>query len=446
MEAVFKINDNISSIFNVLKKNGYEAYAVGGCVRDSVLGRKPKDWDIATDALPAQVKALFTKTIDTGLKHGTVTVLVNDEAYEVTTFRIDGKYDDGRHPNLVEFTRSIEDDLRRRDFTMNALAWNEERGIVDPFGGVGDIHSRLIRAVGEPHRRFQEDALRMLRAVRFAATLGFEIHSETLKAIAENSKLIMNISSERVRDELTGILTSQRPEKFILLRDTGLLSVILPEVDACFSTPQHNPHHIYNVGEHTLKAVQSVEKDMILRWTMLLHDIGKAITRTTDAKGVDHYYGHAGKSEELSKIILKRLRFDNKSADRILRLIRHHDRQIIPRQKYVSKAVNVVGEDIFMDLMKVRRADASGKNPIEIKKKLEYTDLIEKTYLKLKEAKGCLSLDDLAVNGKDLLELGFSEGEDIGRVLNMLLNKVFENPKLNDKTVLLELAAKEIIT
>jgi tRNA nucleotidyltransferase (CCA-adding enzyme) len=446
MEAVVKINKSISDIFNVLKRNGYEAYVVGGCVRDSILGREPSDWDIATDALPSEVKALFMKTVDTGLKHGTVTVLMNDDAYEVTTFRIDGKYNDGRHPSLVEFTRNIEDDLRRRDFTMNALAWNEERGIVDPFGGVEDIHSRIIRAVGIPEERFQEDALRMLRAIRFAATLDFEIHSETLDAIAKNNKLIMNISGERIRDEITGILTSKRPEKFILLKDTGLLKIILPEVDSCFKTQQHNPHHIYNVGEHTLKAMHSIEEDVILRWTMLLHDIGKAVTKTTDAKGIDHFYGHARKSEELSKNILKRLRFDNKSVDRILRLIRHHDRQIIPRPKYVAKAVNAVGEDIFMDLMKVRRADTSGKNPDEIKQKLEYTGLIEKTYLKLKEEKSCLSLDELDVNGKDLIELGFKEGEDIGRVLNLLLNKVFEDPRLNEKKILLELAAKEIIT
>lgn len=446
MEAVVKINKSISEIFSVLKRNGYEAYVVGGCVRDSVLGRKPSDWDIATDAKPQDVKTLFEKTVDTGLKHGTVTVLMNDEAYEVTTFRIDGRYEDGRRPSAVEFTRNIEEDLRRRDFTMNALAWNEERGIVDPFGGVKDIRSRIIRAVGIPGERFREDALRMLRAIRFAATLDFEIHDETLKAIAENRRLIKNVSGERIRDELTGILTSQKPDKFILLKDTGLLEIILPEVNACFKTPQHNPHHIYNVGEHTIKAVESAERDFIFRWTMLLHDVGKAVTRSTDAKGIDHYYGHARKSEEISRGILRRLRFDNKSADRILRLIRNHDRQIIPREKYVARAVNIVGEDIFLDLMKVKRADTLGKNPVEINQKLQNTDLVEKIYLKMKEEGRCLSLSDLAVDGKDLIELGLKEGEDVGRVLNLLLNKVFANPRLNDKKTLLEIAAKEIIT
>jgi len=446
MEAVVKINRDISQIFDIFKKNGFDAYVVGGCVRDSLLGKKPVDWDIATDAEPSRIKALFEKTVDTGIKHGTVTVIMNGQAYEVTTFRIDGKYEDGRHPSSVRFTGNIEDDLRRRDFTMNALAWNEEKGIVDPFGGVRDIEARLIRAVGVPGERFKEDALRMLRAIRFAATLDFEIHRETLEAIAENRELIRNISAERIRDELTGIITSPNPGKFMLLKETGLLEIILPEVNACFNTPQHNPHHIYNVGEHTMKTVESVENSPILRWTMLLHDTGKALTRTTDAKGVDHYYGHARKSEELSRDILKRLRFDNKSSDRVLRLIRYHDRQILPGSKYVARAVNAVGEDIFMDLMKVKRADTLGKNPDEVEKRLRITDMVEKIYLKLKEENYCLGLDDLAVNGKDLMEIGFKEGKEIGRVLNLLLDKVFENPGLNDKKKLLELARRELIT
>lgn len=440
MQETVRPPEKVLYILRTLKENGCEAYAVGGCVRDSILGRKPKDWDITTVALPYFVKALFLKTINTGLKHGTVTVMLEGEAFEVTTFREDGLYEDGRRPDSVEFTASLENDLRRRDFTMNAMAWNEERGIVDPFGGMKDIAAGTIRAVGEADERFREDSLRILRAVRFAARLGFEIEDRTLKAAAEESRLISNVSSERIREELNGILTADYPMKFSLLREIGILKLILPEVEACFNTPQNNPHHAYGVGEHTLRAVAACVNDKNLRWVMLLHDTGKAVTRTTDEKGVDHYYGHPAKSVEIARAILGRLKFDNKSTDKILRLVKYHDREILPLRKAVAKAVNTVGEDIFPDLLNVKRADKSAQIPKDIKKGLEYVDRIESIYNGLKKEKHCLRLNDMAIDGNDLIGMGFEQGKEVGRILGLLFDKVLDDPALNERHILTELA------
>ncbi len=433
---------SVSIILSVLKEHGYEAYVVGGCVRDSVMGVEPKDWDIASNALPSVIKELFPRTADTGLRHGTVTVLLDGEAFEVTTFRIDGEYGDSRHPEQVEFTDLIEEDLRRRDFTINAMAWNEEIGLVDPFGGMRDIADSCIRCAGDPNERFREDALRMLRAVRFAARLGFQIESGTKRGIAENSNLILHISSERIRDELTGILTADHPMEFLLLRGTGLLRRILPEVEACFDTLQNNPHHIYNVGEHSIRAVAAIENNRCLRWAMLLHDIGKAVTRTTDEKGVDHFYGHAAKSTEMAESILRRLRFDNRSLDRILRLIRYHDREIVPQPTAVARAVNQIGEDIFPELLKVKRADRSAQNPEDLDKGLEAIDQIEEVYMELLEQKHCLKLKDLAVNGEDLIRMGFKKGPEIGKVLEALFDRVLADSTLNDREILKGIANK----
>lgn len=406
------------------------------------MGVKPKDWDIASNALPSAIKELFPRTADTGLRHGTVTVLIEGEAFEITTFRIDGEYSDSRHPEQVRFTGRLEEDLRRRDFTINAMAWNEERGLVDPFGGMRDIAAGLIRCVGDPNGRFREDALRMLRAVRFAARLGFAIDPATKRGIAENNGLILNISSERIREELTGILTADHPMEFLLLKDTGLLERILPEVKACFDTLQNNPHHIYNVGEHSMHAVAAIESEGCLRWTMLLHDAGKAVTRTTDEKGVDHFYGHAARSVEIAENILRRLRFDNKSLERILRLIRYHDREIIPQPNAVARAVNQIGEDIFLDLLKVKRADRAAQNPVDMEKDLKTIVRIEEIYMELLEKEHCLKLKDLAINGEELVRMGFKEGPEIGKVLEALLDRALADPTLNDRKILKGMASE----
>lgn len=442
LSSHIKIPSEALYIITTLNNNGYQAYAVGGCVRDSIIGRMPQDWDIATDAKPHEVKSLFDKTVDTGIKHGTVTVLANNQSFEVTTYRIEGEYTDNRRPESVEFTSSLTDDLSRRDFTVNAIAYHPSEGLKDPFKGLDDINNEMIRSVGNAGRRFREDALRMLRAVRFSAQLGFDIVEDTLQAIRGNSHLIKNISAERVRDELTRILISENPMKFILLYDTELLKHILPEFEICFNTEQKHPYHIYNVALHTLHAVTNIENDRILRWAMLLHDTGKPVTKTTDAGNIDHFYGHAAKSLEIARNVLKRFKFDNKSLDRICRLVEHHGRPIEPSCKSVRKAVRAVGDDIFMDLIKVQEADKKGQNPEKLDPFLKKLDEIKRLYTDIKQKQQCLSVKDLAVNGRDLISVGFEEGRQIGELLDRLLNAVIENPELNNRDALIEIARK----
>lgn len=441
MRIEIKLPEDVVNIMDTLNGSGYEAFIVGGCVRDAVLGRSPDDWDIATSADPAVVKSMFERTADTGLKHGTVTVLAGSGSYEITTFRIDGRYIDGRHPESVEYTRSLEEDLSRRDFTVNAMAYHPAAGLIDPFNGMTDIRNRLIRTVGNPDDRFHEDALRMLRAVRFSAQLDFEVDSGTLRSIAENCRLICKVSSERIREEMTKILMSDNPLKFILLRDTGLLQFTMPELEVCFHIPQNNPYHIYNVGVHSLYAAAAAEKDFCLRWAMLLHDIGKSLSRFTDADGTDHFYGHPEKSAELAFNVLNRLRFDKRSADRILRLIRYHDREILPYEKAVGKAVSSMGADIFEDLLRVKEADKTAQNPEYLEKARAYIGELKRVYLGIRERNACLDLKSLSINGDDLLGLGFPKGREVGDALERLLDMVIEQPELNERGKLLGIAA-----
>ncbi|MGE5630318.1 MAG: CCA tRNA nucleotidyltransferase [Caulobacteraceae bacterium] len=436
------IPKEVIHIIDTLNEHKFQAFIVGGCVRDSLLGRKPTDWDIATNAKPEEVKGIFEKTIDTGIKHGTVTVIYGNAGFEITTFRVDGVYLDYRKPESVEFTASIEEDLARRDFTVNSIAFNLDEGLVDPYNGIEDIDNKTIRAVGNPDKRFNEDALRMLRAVRFSAQLGFEIDEKTLESIGNNSELIKNISSERIRDELTKILLSDNPFVFSLLMETKLLKYILPEFTDCYLTLQNNPYHVYNVAVHILTSVAWIEKDRILRWAMLLHDIGKPSAKTTDEKNIDHFYNHQQKSVQIAKNVLDRLRFDNKSADTILRLIRHHDISIKPEAKSVRKAVSRVGDDIFPDLLKVIEADKKAQNPKYFTERSENLKKIRELYREIKEQGQCTSLKELAVNGSDLLSLGFRQGQGIKTVLEALLEKVIETPELNNRESLINIAEK----
>lgn len=438
------IPQDVNKLIEVLNAHGYEAYAVGGCVRDSLLGRIPEDWDIATDAKPEEIKELFAKTIDTGIKHGTVTVLFNQMHYEITTYRIDGEYADNRHPQWVQYTDSLKSDLSRRDFTVNAMAYHPSEGLIDPFLGLQALENRIIKAVGNPDARFQEDALRMLRAIRFSAQLNFEIEALTLSSIKSNNALITHISQERVRDELNKILLSDNPMNWTLLRDTGILQHILPEFDACFETVQSHPYHIYNVAFHTLNAVNYIEKDRVLRWAMLLHDIGKPLVKTTDKHYIDHFYNHQTQSVILAQNVLTRLRFDSRSLEKICRLIKHHDLQIKPELKAVKKAVINVGEDIFLDLLKVMEADKKAQNPQYLQERLDALTQVRKLYTEMKEEKHCLNIRDLAINGDDLLQLGFKPGKSIGQLLERLFKAVIDNPELNNRDDLLRIATKKI--
>ena len=312
-----EIPEKVNRIISTLAAAGYEAYAVGGCVRDALLGREPADWDITTSASPYQVKALFARTIDTGIQHGTVTVMLGKEGFEVTTYRLDGEYEDCRHPKEVVFTKSLLEDLKRRDFTINAMAYNEERGLVDEFDGVGDLKRGIIRCVGEARERFQEDALRMLRAVRFAAQLGFVLDEQTKQAICELRENLRKVSAERIQTELVKLLVSPHPERLLEAWETGMTAVVLPEFDACMACEQNNPHHSYSVGVHTIKSMGEVEADKVLRLTMLFHDFGKPQAKTSDANGIDHFRGHQQISEELAGGILRRLKFDNETIRQV---------------------------------------------------------------------------------------------------------------------------------
>lgn len=402
--------EKVAYIIHTIQGAGYEAYAVGGCVRDSILGREPDDWDITTSAKPEQVKALFKRTVDTGLQHGTVTVMLDKEGFEVTTYRIDGTYEDSRHPKEVIFTADLVEDLKRRDFTINAMAYNEEAGLVDVFGGTKDIERKVIRCVGDPQERFGEDALRIMRAVRFSAQLGYEIEEETKKAIALLAPTLQNISAERIQVELVKLLISPHPDYLRLAYELGITGVILPEFDAAMSCEQKNPHHCYTVGEHTLHALLQVEADKVLRLAMLFHDIGKPETMTEDENGVRHFHGHARRGEEMTRQILRRLKFDNDTTYKVTKLVLYHDygNSVEPNGKIVRRAVNKIGEEIFPLLFPVKRADMAAQSDYMRREKQEQLAAWEQCYQEIVRQQDCVSLKTLAVTGRDLIDRGMS--------------------------------------
>lgn len=428
---------DVKEIIEKLNNAGFEAYAVGGCVRDSILGRIPNDWDITTSAKPMEVKKIFKRTVDTGLKHGTVTVLMGSEGYEVTTYRIDGEYEDGRHPKDVEFTSNLKEDLLRRDFTINAMAYNDKDGLVDIFGGMEDIEKKVIRCVGNPVERFTEDALRLFRAIRFAAQLGYDIEEETYKAIGELAPTLSKISAERIQTELTKTITSDHPEMIKTAYKLGLTKVFMPELDVCFETNQNNPHHCYSVGDHILKTVCEVRSDKVLRLAMLFHDMGKPACKTTDEEGIDHFHGHPIKSQEMSKEILRRLKYDNDTIDKVSRLVRYHDERIEPGEKYMRRAINRVGVVAFPDIFEVWNADLSGQSEYKREEKFERLNVNKKDYDSIIQKKQCVELKDMAVTGSDLIKNGMNPGPEIGKILNEMLMEIIDDPDKNDREYLL---------
>lgn len=437
-----ELPQKVSTIINRLLQHGYDAYAVGGCVRDSVLGRNPDDWDITTNATPDEVKKIFLRTIDTGIAHGTVTVMLEHEGFEVTTYRIDGEYEDNRHPKSVSFTRNLIEDLKRRDFTVNAMAYNDTRGIVDEFGGMDDLKNQIIRCVGNPEDRFGEDALRILRAVRFSAQLNFKIEEETKKAIHKLASNLKNISAERIQVELVKLMVSNHPEKLRQAYEMGITKVILPEFDCMMKCEQNNPHHLYTVGEHTLKAVAHIENNKALRLAMLFHDIAKPATRTTDEQGIDHFYGHPKKSVEMTKVILKRLKFDNDTINKVCLLIQYHDVDIENDKKSVRRMANKVTIDNFLDLLKVKKADILAQSNYNREEKLYNINTVEKLFQEVMKDKECVSLKNLAVSGQDLIDNGIKPGKQMGIILDTLLNEVIEEPNLNNYPYLISRAIK----
>ena len=435
---------DVKFIIDRLHDAGYEAYAVGGCVRDSILGREPDDWDITTSAKPMEVKRLFRPTIDTGLQHGTVTVLKDHVGYEVTTYRIDGIYEDGRHPKGVTFTSDLKEDLLRRDFTINAMAYNDEEGLIDEYGGLADIENKVIRCVGDPKERFTEDALRMMRAVRFAAQLGYKIDDDTREAVKELYPRLDMISAERIQIELCKLITSDNPAHLRIAYELGITSVVLPEFDRCMKQEQHHIHHCYSVGEHILHAMENTEPDRTLRYTMLFHDIAKPQCRVVDEEGKEHYYGHDVVSAELSHDIMKRLKFDNDTLKKVETLVRNHDLSVSDDHRAVRRAMNKLGKDMFPLLIKVKHADVLAQSDYMRQEKLSHLARLEQIYNDIIEKDQGTQISDLMIDGSDIIALGVTPGPGIGEILKQLLELVLDDPEINNKERLLTEAKKLI--
>ena len=432
----------VNYILNALNDAGYEAFIVGGCVRDALLGREPNDWDITTSALPEQVKSIFKKTFDTGIKHGTVTVLAKGGQYEVTTYRIDGIYEDSRHPKQVTFTSNLTEDLRRRDFTINAMAYHPQVGIVDPFDGMGDLEAGVIRAVGNPSERFDEDALRIMRAVRFSAQLGFAIDPETALELKNFAPRLRDISHERIRDELVKLLISPYPETFEVLYDMGITAVIFPRFDEMMRCPQNNSGQIYDVGHHTLAMLPEVPADVTLRVAALLHDTGKIDTRVTDSKGIDSFAEHPAASAVFAKKWLTDMRFDNATIADVCRLVSLHSYNFAGTKVSARRLVSMAGE-LMPGLLKLMRADISAKSREAQDICVPLLDALDKYYEEILADGDCTDLKHLAIGGGDLISAGVKPGPKMGQILAALLDEVIEDPSKNNKSYLLG-RAKEI--
>lgn len=431
----------VKTLLRRLNSEGYEAYAVGGCVRDFLLGRDPHDWDIATAATPEQMKLCFEglRTIDTGIKHGTISVFAEDMAVEVTSFRADGEYKDHRRPESVRFVSSLNDDLSRRDFTVNAMAVSEEGTLTDAFGGREDLAAKLIRCVGDPETRFTEDALRILRALRFASTYEFDIEQSTVRAMRKKRALLTYISGERIYEELKRLLIGPGVAR-VLYAFPDVLGVIIPEILPAIGLNQYNPHHDADVWAHTARSVAAVESDPALRLAMLMHDLGKPQCFTRDAEGIGHFYGHAKHSEIIAEAALSKLKADNQTRERVVRLIRIHDMRPEADAKWIKRRLKQLGEDGLRDLLKVQRADAKAQSEFQREEKLALLDECEAMLESILSEKECFSLSQLAVNGRDLLALGL-RGPKIGTALEQLLHKVIDGKLPNDHDTLL-IAAK----
>ena len=428
---------DVREIINTLEDAGFEAFAVGGCVRDAVLGRVPADWDITTSAMPEEVKGLFSRTIDTGIQHGTVTVMTDHIGYEVTTYRIDGEYEDARHPKEVSFTSNLVEDLKRRDFTINAMAYNDRAGLVDEFDGIGDLENQIIRCVGNPLDRFGEDALRMLRAVRFSAQLGFSIDEATKAAITELAPNLEKISAERIQVELVKLLTSKHPDYLRVAYETGITAVVLPEFDAIMNCEQNDAFHEETVGEHTLKSLLEVSDDKVLRLTMLFHDFGKPLTYSRTEEGVTRFFGHTDISSDLSREIMRRLKFDNDTTDKVKKLTAIHDIFVKNSPNRVRRCMSKVTKELFPYFLAVRRANILAWKEETHQKALEELQELEDLYKEILERGECVCIKELAVDGKDLMTAGVKQGKQIGEILSDLLETVLEEPEKNEKEILL---------
>lgn len=431
------IEEDVRTVFNILNNAGFECFMVGGCVRDFLLDKKPNDIDFATNATPGEIEECFYgfNLIKTGLEHGTVTVIINKNAYEITTYRVDGDYIDNRRPESVEFVQDITNDLARRDFTINALAYNPSRGIIDCFNGIEDLQNKVIRCVNDPMKRLNEDALRILRALRFSATLGYAVENKTKEACFKLAHLLKNISAERVFAELCKTLVQPDTHK-IMFEYIDIWGEIIPELLKMKGFDQRNPHHVHDVLKHTCVALEGADSDLIVRLTILFHDVGKPDSFTMDENGNGHFYGHALKSEEITRVVLNRLKVDNRTKEQVLTLIKYHDLDLQATEKYVKRLCYKLGSlDMVKKLILVQRADNFGQAPLHSERIGKFNQ-IDNIIKKLEKENLSFSLKDLAVDGYDMINLGLS-GKNIGKSLDFILDAVLNEKVLNKRDELL---------
>lgn len=423
-------------IIQELEKCGHEAYMVGGCVRDSVLGRKPHDYDICTSATPDEILQAFPyeEIIPTGLQHGTVTILINNEPFEVTTYRIDGDYSDNRRPDNVTFTKNLVEDLRRRDFTINAMAYNPKTGLIDPFNGMEDIKYKKIRCVGSAENRFNEDALRILRAIRFEAQLNFAGLPETMFEIERQYERLNNISIERINSEFCKIVAS---EQFCveLVLYPNVFSLFIPELKDLIGFKQNNPYHAYDVFNHTVHAIENCEHDdLVVKLAVFFHDFGKPHSYQDGEDGIRHFKGHGKVSAEIIDSIMKRLRFDNETRNNVVELVYYHDATFEVGKKYVKRWLNKIGEKQFRRLLEVRKADIKGQKPDYEESRIEKVNNIENILDEILQERECFSLKDLTINGNDVKKtMSLKEGKDVGYWLSEILKRVIDGELENNR-------------
>lgn len=439
-----KINipSDANELIHTLQNHGHSAYVVGGCVRDSIIGRQIHDWDICTSATPDEMLEIFKdkKVIETGLKHGTITVVVKGESYELTTFRIDGKYSDSRRPDSVIFTSSLIEDLKRRDFTINAMAYNDDEGLIDPFGGLEDIEYKKIQCVGSAKDRFGEDALRILRAIRFASQLEFVITPETSYEINKQYKNLKNISIERINSEFCKIAASRDfCVEMVLYKD--VFALFIPELKDMFEFQQNNPYHDYDVYSHTVHSIEHCKTDnLVVRLAVFFHDIGKPYSYQDGEDGIRHFKGHGKVSADITDNIMKRLKFDNETRNNVVELVYYHDTTFEVGKKYVRRWINKIGVEQFRRLLEVRKSDILGQKESYEQYRIDNVDNIKQILEEVLREETCFTLKDLAVNGNDLMSIGYKENKELGNTLNELLRLVIDEECPNKKEKLLEVA------
>ena len=438
--ATMYLPDTIAQCLNALEAAGYEAYVVGGCVRDACLGLVPQDYDLCTSALPEQTEAVFAdrRLVLAGKKHGTVGVVTENGLVEITTFRTEGSYRDNRHPDWVQFVSDIESDLARRDFTVNAMAWSPARGYVDPFGGRQDLKNGLLRAVGDPNKRFREDSLRIIRGVRFAVRYGLRVEPSTERAMFSQARLMDNLARERVFEELCKLLPLVTAED--LIRFAPILAAVIPELQPMIGFDQRSPHHAYDLYTHTAGVVAGVPAELTLRWAALLHDIGKVPTFTVDENGRGHFYDHAARSAEMAEAILRRLKAPNALREQVVLLIGKHMLWLQPEKRQLRRQIGRLGQETVYQLLSLQHADNSSKGTVKSDENGQYVKILE-VLEEIRSEDGCFSLKDLAVNGNDLMQIGFA-GRAIGVMLNWLLEQVMEETLPNERSVLLDWAQR----